>query len=75
MNIGKVFREARTRDGASLKTMAKRLGVTPSALWKIEGGLTWPKPKTIEALCREYDIPVARFYIEAIEPRDFFPPQ
>lgn len=71
MNIGKVFKEARARKNITQKAMAQSLGLTPAALWKIEVGRNWPKQKTIEALCRETEMPLARVYIEAIEPEDY----
>lgn len=71
MNIGRVFKQAREKEGLTLKIMSSRLGLTPSALWKIENQRNWPKPQTIEAFSRETNIPVARVYIESIEPTDY----
>lgn len=71
MNIGKVFKQARQGRELPLKIMSSRLGLTPSALWKIEVGQSWPKPKTIDAFSRETGIPIARIYIESLEPTDY----
>lgn len=71
MNIGKVFREAREDRGLTLRAMSSRLGLSPSALWKIEAGKNWPKQKTIEALRKETGRSMASIYIESIEPEDF----
>ncbi len=71
MNIGQVFLKARQKEKVSLKAMSSKLGLTPSALWKIEVGQSWPKPKTIDAFSRETGIPIARIYIESLEPSDY----
>lgn len=71
MNIGQVFLKARQKEKVSLKAMSSKLGLTPSALWKIEAGQSWPKPKTIDAFSRETGIPIARIYIESLEPSDY----
>lgn len=71
MNLGKVFRQERERLGISQREMAYRLSLTPAALWKIEASRTWPKPQTIWALCRETGCPIARFYIDALDPTDY----
>lgn len=51
--------------------MAKMLKVTPSALWKIENGRSVPKGKTIDRFCEQLHIPLARLYIESLQPEDF----
>ncbi len=71
MNIGQVFLKARQKEKVTLKAMSSKLGLTPSALWKIEVGQSWPKPKTIDAFSRETGIPIARIYIESLEPSDY----
>ena len=71
MNLGRVFKYERTRLGVTQKEMAEKLGLTTSALWKIEANRNYPKPKTIEALCRIAFIPIARFYQEAMTLDDY----
>lgn len=71
MNIGQVFLKARQKEKVTLKAMSSKLGLTPSALWKIEVGQSWPKLKTIDAFSRETGIPIARIYIESLEPSDY----
>lgn len=51
--------------------MARMLDITPSALWKIENGKTLPKGKTIDRFCGQLHIPLARLYIESLQPNDF----
>ena len=75
MNIGRVFKQERERIGITQREMAKRLGLTTSALWKIEANRNWPKPSTIEMFCRVVCIPLAYFYIHAVSPEDFFYPE
>lgn len=71
MNIGKAFKEIREEAELSRPALAKKLGVTPGALWKIEAGKSVPKQKTVAKLCYLRRIPLARFYTLAFEKNDF----
>lgn len=51
--------------------MAKLLKITASALWKIENGKSIPKGRTIDQFCDTLRIPLARLYIESLQPEDF----
>jgi len=51
--------------------MARMLNITPSALWKIEMGKVVPKGKTVDRFCEQLHIPLARLYIESLQPEDF----
>lgn len=73
MTYAKVFKEIREEMNLSRQELAKQLGITKSALWKIENGLSTPKPTTIYALSVVSNIPMARIQIGSIEPEDFFP--
>lgn len=76
MNFGKVFKEVREKMDLSQRAMAKKIDLTPSALWKIESGKSQPKQETIKKLCDVGDIPMAYFYKMATELDDFlFPPR
>lgn len=72
MNIGSAMKRIREQSGIGRPEMAKRLSVTQSALWKIEAGKTFPKRKTLDKFCEETRTPLARLYVEALEPTDFF---
>jgi len=71
MNFGKVFKKERERLGVTQKEMAKMLGLTTSALWKIEAGRNVPKESTIVKLCKVAFIPIAYFYKQATTLRDY----
>lgn len=71
MDYGKVFKKEREKLDLSQREMAKRLGVTPAALWKIESGRTTPKQETIMKLCSVAVIPLAYFYQRALTLDDF----
>ena len=71
MNYGKVFKEIREEMNLSRQELATKLGITKSALWKIENGISTPKPSTIVALSSVSGMPVARIQIGSIEPKDF----
>lgn len=74
MNFGKAFRTEREKQNVSQRDMAKRLGLTPSALWKIEANKTTPKWKTIGKFIAEMHIPVAYFYSLAMDLEDYICP-
>lgn len=57
----------------SRSEVSKKIGCTPSALCKIENCQVLPKKATITSLCFVTKTPLARFYILALEPRDFAP--
>lgn len=71
MEIGNAMARIRQEIGISRPDMAKKLKVTPSALWKIENGKTVPKGKTVDRFCELLHIPLARLYIESLQPEDF----
>ena len=71
MNIGKVIKQERLSLGENRRIFAERLGITASALWKIETGRTWPTQETIRRFTKDRGYPVARLYIEALEPSDY----
>lgn len=71
MNPGKVFKTEREARGLSLREIAGTLGITTSALWKIEAGRNYPKQKTIIEFCKQFDYPIARFYVESLEKEDY----
>ena len=72
MDYGKVFKEIRQASNTSRPQMANDLGITASALWKIEHGKASPKKETISRFCRISGIPIAYFYIRCLEKEDFF---
>ena len=71
MDYGKVFKEIRKASNASRPQMAKDLGITASALWKIEHGKASPKKETVSRFCRLTGITLAYFYISSLEMEDF----
>lgn len=76
MNLGKTFKTERERLGVSRPEMAKRLGLTASALWKIEAGRTQPKQVTIEKFCLCVGVSLGYVIIMSLGKEDFnFPPR
>lgn len=71
MNYGKVFKQIREASQTSRPQMARELGITPSALWKIEHCRAAPKRETISRFCNLAGISVAYFYISSLEKEDF----
>jgi transcriptional regulator with XRE-family HTH domain len=54
--LGRRLRQARERDGISLRQLAKRLGLSPSAVSQIETGLSQPSLRTLYALAGELSL-------------------
>lgn len=71
MNIGNVFKKFREGKGITQRSMARALGITPTALYKIESGRNCPKQKTIDAFQMISGYPTARLYVESFEPKDY----
>lgn len=71
MNYGKVFKGIREAGQTSRPQMARDLGITASALWKIEHDKASPKKETISRFCRLAGISLAYFYISSLEKEDF----
>lgn len=71
MNFGRVFRKAREERKESQRAFASKLGLTPTSLWKIEYGRVKPNQNTISRFHKETGIPIAKIYIDAIEPQDY----
>lgn len=64
MNIGerlKMLREGRSLSGIAL---ARRVGVVPSQISKIENGVTNPSFELLERICIELDVTLAEFFAE-----------
>lgn len=71
MKIGKAFKDIREESGIKQREMAARLGMTPTALWKIENGKTFPKWKTMHKFMAEMHVPVAYFFSKAMDLEDY----
>lgn len=74
MRIGKAFKNIREESGIKQREMAARLGMTPTALWKIEAGKTSPKWKTMQKFIAEMHVPVAYFFSKAMDLEDYICP-
>jgi transcriptional regulator with XRE-family HTH domain len=73
MNIGKAMKIIREENGLSRPELAKKLGCTPTSIWKIENNRVVPKKSTVEFFCFMTKTPLARLYSLAFEARDFAP--
>lgn len=71
MNIGKVMKDTRESRNIPQKAMAQELGITRTALWKIEANRCTPKKETVSMFCHKMQIPPAYLYMQAIEIKDF----
>lgn len=65
------MQDLRETDGKSRSEVARSLGITNGALWKIEKGKTLPKQKTIERFCKEFGVSLARLYCLSFDAEDF----
>lgn len=73
MNIGKAMKIIREENGLSRPELAKKLGCTPTSIWKIENNRVMPKKSTVDFFCCMTKTPLARLYSLALEARDFAP--
>lgn len=71
MDVGKAIKELRINRGLSQRDLAKQIGLTNAALWKIENGKTVPRFSTIENICSYFRIPLAYFYARSMTLDDF----
>lgn len=68
-SMGDRLRSARTSRGLSLRTMAKRLGVSPSLISQVETGRAKPSVSTLYALANELGISLDELlFVDAPEP-------
>ena len=73
MNIGKAMKEIREERKLSSWDVATQLGITPSALWRIENGKVWPKKSTVDRFCFVLKLQPARLILRSISEEDFLP--
>lgn len=71
MDIGKAIKNIRESAGISRPELAKEIGVTPGALWKIEAGKTRAKDATIAKICDRFSVPLARLICMSFTAEDF----
>ncbi len=62
LNIGKKVREARNKNGMSLRELATHVEVSPSLLSQIENGKANPSVDTLYKIARELGVPVDHFF-------------
>lgn len=75
MEIGNTMRTMREERGMKLSALAKELGITRSALWKIETKKSEPKASTVKRFCQYMKCPIAFLYISSMSILDFCPPE
>lgn len=66
--MGRRLREVRLERGISLRELARRLELSPSAVSKIETGKMQPSVRTLHALVAEFDLSVDEVFIEQRSP-------
>ena len=67
-DIGERLRDARLRQGLSLRGLAKSLGVSPSLISQVERGLARPSVNTLYALARELDVSFDELLFSDVRP-------
>ena len=71
MRIGVTMKRIREERNVSRVELAKELGVTPSALSKIEREKVCPKNATIERFCKVFNLPLAYVYQQSFTIEDY----
>ena len=66
--MGRRLREIRLERGISLRELARRLELSPSAVSKIETGKMQPSVRTLHALVAEFDLSVDEVFTEQRSP-------
>lgn len=66
MQIGKAMRRLRKAENIKQKVMARKMGISASALVAIESGKWNPKFSTIDKFCEVLNIPRVQLVLEAL---------
>lgn len=70
MNIGNAIKEIRKVKGVTRKGLSEKAGVSVTALYNIENGLSWPSQETINKLCEALCCPVSYLLLFSVEEAD-----
>src|ERR1043165_7213774 len=70
MNVGKAIKMARQASGVKQRDLAKKVGITPTALCQIENGIKQPRMLTMLEICHKLDVPITLLYMLGIEEVD-----
>ena len=70
MNIGNAIKEIRKEKRVTRKGLSEKAGVSVTALYNIENGLSWPSQETINKLCEALGCPVSYLLLFSVEESD-----
>ena len=71
MDIGKAIKELREAAGLTRPELAREVGMTTGALWKIEAGKVKAKDATARKVCQRLGISYARLVCLSLTAEDF----
>jgi len=57
MNVGAAIREVRKEKGITGKRLAEMVGLSVTAIFNIEHGLSFPPMKTFQKICNALEVP------------------
>jgi transcriptional regulator with XRE-family HTH domain len=72
--VGQQLRDRREEVGLSLRELARRLGISPSALSQIETGKSRPSVRTLYAIVSELGVSLDQLFVEGAGPVPVAPP-
>lgn len=70
MELGTTIRELRKKKGIKQGDFAEKIGISSTSLSHIETNQTRPKKSTLEAICKELEIPYHLLYLLSLNEED-----
>lgn len=70
MNIGHAIEKIRNEKRVTRKDLSEKAGVSVTALYNIENGLSWPSQETINKLCEALCCPMSYLLLFSVEEED-----
>lgn len=61
--LGKRIRELRERRNLSQEYIAEQLDIHPANYWRIENGVSYPKPENLEKICEILKVNIQELFI------------
>ncbi len=70
MNLGSAIKQVRQHFGVSQVELSERTGLSQTSVSQIERGIKNPSKKSVEKICKAFDIPEALLYVMGMEDKD-----
>ena len=60
--LGQRIKELREQRNLSQEFVAEKLEINPSNYWRIENGMSYPKPENLEKICEILDVKISELF-------------